>query len=99
MEIGLIVLTIVLLGVALGNLFCLIFVLVKMYNEKGILHALLGFFCCTLYPFIWGWLNASRLKMYDIMIFWTAITVFGTILQVLFQLFGVAQQPQLFLQN
>jgi hypothetical protein len=99
METGLIVSTVVLLVVALANLVCLVFVLVKMYNEKGILHALFGFFCCTLYPFIWGWLNAKRMNMYDIMIFWTAINLFGFILQISFQLLGLAVPPEFLLEN
>jgi len=96
MDMGLVIYYLVVLAVGLANLFCLIYVLVKMYNEKGILHALFGFFCCTLYPFIWGWLNANRLRMYDIMIFWSAISIFGIILQIILQLTGLAQQPDLF---
>ena len=71
--------------VGLANLFCLIYVLVKLYTTKGLLHALVGFFCCTLYPFIWGWLNARRLSIYDVMIFWTLLVVLGTVLQIIFR--------------
>ena len=71
--------------VGLANLFCLIYVLVKLYAAKGLLHALVGFFCCTLYPFIWGWLNARRLSIYDVMIFWTLLVVLGTVLQIIFR--------------
>ncbi|GIK40119.1 MAG: hypothetical protein BroJett011_39520 [Chloroflexota bacterium] len=71
--------------VGLANLFCLIYVLVKLYAAKGLLHVLLGFFCCTLYPFIWGWLNARRLSIYDVMIFWTLIVVLGLVLQIIFR--------------
>ena len=71
--------------VGLANLFCLIYVLVKLYAAKGLLHALVGFFCCTLYPFIWGWLNARRLSMYDVMIFWTLLAVLGAVLQIIFR--------------
>ena len=78
---GEIVASLVLVATGLANLFCLIFVLVKIYSEKGLLHALFGFFCCTLYPFIWGWLNATRLNINDVMLFWTLIIVFSFILQ------------------
>lgn len=81
-----IMLIIVALVVGVANLVCLVYVLVKMYGEKGLLHALVGFFCCQLYPFIWGWIHASRLRMYDVMIFWTIITIFSIVLQVVAQL-------------
>ena len=92
MEAGFLLSVIVLVAIGLTNLFCLLYVLVKMYNEKGILHVLFGFFCCTIYPFIWGWLNASRLRMYDIMVFWTAIVIFSFVLQLVLQLLGVMPQ-------
>jgi hypothetical protein len=46
----------------------------KLYQEKGLGHAVLGFFF-PVYPYFWGWLNASRLKMMDVMLFWTVIGV------------------------
>ena len=92
MEAGLLLSVFVLIAIGLTNLFCLFYVLVKMYKEKGILHALFGFFCCQLYPFIWGWLNASRLRMYDIMVFWTVIVIFSFVLQLVLQLLGVMPQ-------
>lgn len=77
------------LGVSLASLFCLVYVLVKMYAEKGLGHALLGFFCCQLYPFIWGWMHATRLGIKDIMLFWTAISLFALVLQVVLQMMGI----------
>ncbi len=71
------------IGLSLANLGCFIYVLIKLFQEKGALHALLGFFC-SLYPFIWGWMNASRLEMRDVMLFWTIVAVFGIIVQILF---------------
>ncbi len=81
-----------LLALSLANLGCLIYVLIKLYQQKGILHALFGFFCCSIYPFIWGWLNAAQLKIYDIMIFWTAITIFAIIVQVMVSLMGLSNE-------
>jgi hypothetical protein len=43
------------------------------------------YFFCTLYPFIWGWLNARRLSIYDEVIFWTILVVLGTVLQIIFR--------------
>jgi hypothetical protein len=85
MGAGLTVLLIVTVIVGLANLGCTIYVVVKLYQEKGILHALVGFFCCQLYPFIWGWFNAGDLKITDIMMFWSATILMGIVLNVLIQ--------------
>jgi hypothetical protein len=87
-----IVLLVVALAIGLTNLGCLVYVLIKMYAEKGLFHVLIGFFCCQLYPFIWGWLNAARFRMYDVMIFWTVITVLSVVLQFLLRAYGVIEQ-------
>ncbi|MCP5097472.1 MAG: hypothetical protein GY943_18155, partial [Chloroflexi bacterium] len=47
--------------------FYLIFLL---FREKGIGHALLGFFFFP-YAIVWGWMNAKRLEIFDIMVFGT----------------------------
>ncbi len=87
-----ILLLIVTLGVGLTNLACLIYVLTKMFSEKGFVHVLIGFFCCQLYPFVWGWLNAARLGIYDVMIFWSATSVLGIILQFAMRALGLTEQ-------
>ena len=79
------VLLVVAIIIGLANLGCTIFVVVKLYEEKGIFHALIGLFCCQLYPLIWGWMNAGRLNITDIMFFWTGTIVMGIILQVVMQ--------------
>jgi hypothetical protein len=86
MSAGLTVLFIVTVIVGLANLGCTIYVVVKLYQQKGILHALIGFFCCQLYPFIWGWLRAAELKITDIMIFWSATILMGIVLNVIIQM-------------
>ena len=58
----------------LGCLVCGIIVLIKLFQEKGILHGILGFIC-GLYTFIWGWMNATRLGIKNIMIIWTLLIV------------------------
>lgn len=63
---------------SLAALVCLFYVLWKMFQEKGFLHALLGFLF-PIYPYFWGWLHGSRLRIYDVMIFWTLITVISVI--------------------
>lgn len=49
-----------------------LYVLVMLYREKGIGHAVLGFFISP-YTYFWGWFNAKRLKMIDIMVIWTIV--------------------------
>lgn len=63
----------------LGCLVCGIIVLIKLFQEKGILHAILGFLC-GLYTFIWGWMNATRLGIKNIMIIWTLLIIVYVIL-------------------
>ena len=70
------------IGVGLANLGCTIYMAYKMFQDKGPLHALFGFFCCQIYVFFWGWVNASNLKTTDIMLFWSFLIVLSIILQV-----------------
>ena len=49
-----------------------IYVLVLLYREKGAGHAVLGFFFSP-YAYFWGWFNAGRLKIIDVMVAWTII--------------------------
>lgn len=62
-----VILSLILLGLGL-------YVLVLLYKEKGIGYALLGFFISP-YLYIWGWINARRLKMIDIMLAWTVVFI------------------------
>lgn len=65
--------------VSLGSLVCFIMVLIKLFQSKGILHGILGILC-ALYTFIWGWLNADRLGIKNIMLIWTVLFVVGIVL-------------------
>lgn len=47
-----------------------IYMVYLLYQEKGIGHAILGFFV-QIYSYVWGWLNAGRLKIADVMVLWT----------------------------
>lgn len=57
------------------------YILFLMYREKGLGHAVLGFLI-TPYSYVWGWVNAKRLKIFDIMIFWTIITIIAVIFPI-----------------
>ena len=66
----------------LGCLICFIMVLIKLFQENGVLHGILGLIC-GLYTFIWGWLNANRLNIKNIMIIWTLLIIVSIIVNVM----------------
>lgn len=83
----------ILLGlVALGSLVCFIIVLIKLFQEKGALHGILGILC-GLYTFVWGWIESGRLNIKKIMLIWTALIVVSMILQVVVGMSGGLAVP------
>src|SRR5437763_15200022 len=62
----------------LGCLICFIMVLIKLFEENGLRHGILGLIC-GLYTFIWGWINANRLNIKNIMIIWTVLIIVSII--------------------
>lgn len=74
-----------LLGVAviagLVSLVCWIMVLIKMFQTAGALQGILGIIC-SLWAFIWGWMNADRLNYRNIMIVWSIAIVVSIIFNV-----------------
>ena len=72
------------LGVILwiGCLICFIMVLIKLFQENGVLHGILGLIC-GLYTFIWGWINANRLGIKNIMIIWTLLIILSIVVNVM----------------
>lgn len=69
--------------VALADLVVAIMVLVKLFQNEGALKGILGLIC-GLYTFIWGWMNANRLGIKNLMIIWTVLIILLIILQVAF---------------
>ena len=74
-------LQIVNLVVSLGCLICFIIVLIKLFQENGILHGILGLIC-GLWCFIWGWMNAGKLGIKNIMMIWTLLIILSIVLNV-----------------
>jgi hypothetical protein len=72
---------IMLLG--LVNLVLAIIVLIKLFQTEGALKGILGLIC-GLYTFIWGWMNAGKLGIRNIMLAWTAILILYLILSFAF---------------
>ena len=67
--------------IGIGSLICFIIVLIKLFQNEGALKGILGLIC-SLYTFVWGWMNASRLNIKNIMIIWTILIVIGVIIQI-----------------
>lgn len=73
----------ILLGiVGISSLVCFIIVLIKLFQEKGVLHGILGLIC-GLYTFVWGWMESGRLNIKNLMLIWSGLLVASIILQVL----------------
>ena len=67
--------------VSLGFLICFIIVLVKMFQNAGALQGILGLIC-GIWCFIWGWMNASKLGIKNIMLIWTVLILLNIVLAV-----------------
>jgi hypothetical protein len=55
---------------SLGSVVCWVMVLIKMFPAEGPLKGILAIIC-GLYAFVWGWINASRFNLRNIMLAWT----------------------------
>jgi hypothetical protein len=75
--------------VGIGCLICFIIVLIKLFQEEGALKGILGLIC-GLYTFIWGWMNADRLGVKNIMLIWTVLILVSLVLNFAF---GAAMIP------
>ena len=75
--------SILIMVVALADIVVAIMVLVKLFQNEGALKGILGLIC-GLYTFIWGWMNANRLGIKNLMIIWTLLIIVLIILQVAF---------------
>ncbi len=74
----------------IGSLVCLILVLIKMFPAEGVLKGILAIIC-SLYAFIWGWINAGRFNMRNIMLAWTGFIVLSIIGGVIVSAAGVGE--------
>jgi hypothetical protein len=63
----------------IGSVICWIIVLIKIFQNDGALKGVLGLIC-SLFAFIWGWMNAGRLGIKNIMMAWTVLLILYAIL-------------------
>ena len=66
---------------SLGALICFIIVLIKLFKTEGALLGILGLIC-GLWTFIWGWMNAGKLGIKNIMMIWTLLILLSIVLNV-----------------
>jgi|SRR6267378_4161044 len=76
--------------VGLGWLICCIIVLIKQFQDAGVVHGIIGIITCGIWTFIWGWINSSRLGLRNIMLIWTLLIVVYFVLNFAF---GIAMIP------
>lgn len=62
-----------------GSTICWIIVLIKIFQNDGALKGIIGLIC-SLFAFIWGWMNAARLGVKNIMMIWTVLIIIFMIL-------------------
>src|SRR5712691_13182857 len=75
--------------ISIGSLICFIIVLIKLFQNEGALKGILGLIC-ALYTFIWGWMNANRYGIRNIMLIWTLLFIIQLVLNFAF---GVSLIP------
>ena len=66
--------------VGLGYLVCFIIVLIKQFQNAGVVHGIIGIITCAIWTFIWGWMNATKLGIKNIMMIWTLLLVICLVL-------------------
>jgi hypothetical protein len=73
------------LAIAAGivSLVCWIMVLIKMFPAEGALKGILAIIC-GLYAFVWGWMNAGRFNLKNIMIIWTIAIIVSVIANMMY---------------
>jgi hypothetical protein len=67
----------------LGCLICFIIVLIKQFQNAGVVHGIIGIVTCGLWTLIWGWMNSSKLNIRNIVLIWTLLIVVTMILNVM----------------
>jgi len=58
-------------------------VLIKLFQNEGPLKGILGLIC-GLYTYIWGWMNANKLGIKNLMLIWTVLIILLIVLQVVY---------------
>jgi len=65
----------------IAALVCQIIVVVKMFQTAGALQGIIGLIC-GLWAFIWGWMNAGKVGIKNVMMIWTGLIILYIILAI-----------------
>lgn len=63
----------------IAQLVCLILVLIKMFQDNKIVLGIISIFC-GLVAFVYGWMNADRYRIRNVMMIWTALILLAIVL-------------------
>ena len=66
----------------LGCLVLFIMVLIKQFQTAGPVHGIIGIVTCSIWTLIWGWMNATKLGIKNLMLIWTGLIVLYIILYI-----------------
>jgi hypothetical protein len=69
--------------VGLVSLVMFILVLIKQFQTAGAVHGIIGIVTCGIWTFIWGWMNAGKLNIRNLMLIWTAAIIISIVLNIL----------------
>jgi hypothetical protein len=72
----------------IGNLICLIIVVMRMFSLEGTMKGLLGLFC-GLYAYGWGWMNQREHNLMDVMYIWTISILLGIVANLMIDVTSV----------
>jgi hypothetical protein len=86
------IITILLSLVCIATAVVAIMVLIKLFQTEGPLKGIIGFIC-FLYTYIWGWMNANKLNIKNLMLIWTGLIVVLVILYIIAGAALVASLP------
>lgn len=68
--------------VGLVALVMFVMVLIKQFQTAGPIHGIIGIVTCGIWTFIWGWMNAGKLNIRNLMIIWTICIILNVVLSL-----------------
>jgi len=68
---------------SLASLVCFIMVLIKQFQNAGVVHGIIGIITCGIWTLIWGWMNASKLNIKNLMMIWTLLIIVCMVLNIM----------------
>ena len=74
------------------SLVCWIMTLIQMFQKESVLQGILGIIC-SLWAFIWGWMNIAKTGQKNIMLIWTIAIIVSIILNFTMEPVIVVEKP------